>query len=133
MSEISNCSSNGECGSRLCYCNKMDESGCHYFMWLDDGLTGRAKDVFCELKQKKEIAEEKVKILEEKLEIADEKLKIAHQRVINLEEKLKMLEDNDEKKRLKMFKNLLVVIVVGMLLFYWDNKMVKGRGNLYLL
>ena len=117
-----------------CLCVVLqDEGGCHYFMWLDDGLTGRAKDAFCELKQKKEIAEEKVKIFEEKLEIAAEKLKIADQKVKNLEEKLKKLEDNVEKKRLKMFKNLLVVIAVGMLLFYWDNKMAKGIGNLYLL
>ncbi|KAL1831586.1 hypothetical protein ACET3Z_001237 [Daucus carota] len=113
--------------------NLQDEGGCHYFMWLDGGLTGPAKDVFCELKQKKEIAEEKVKILEDKLEIAADKLKIADEKVKILEEKLKMLEDNVEKKRLKIFKNVFVVIVVAMLLFVWDKKMAKGGENLYLL
>ncbi|WOH00551.1 hypothetical protein DCAR_0519917 [Daucus carota subsp. sativus] len=99
MSEISKCSSDGECGSRLCYCNNVVRNRTS---WTSKNPGRRFETC----------AKYKVKILEEKL---------------------KMLEDNVEKKRLKIFKNVFVVIVVAMLLFVWDKKMAKGGENLYLL
>lgn len=99
------------------------EGGCEFFMWIDEGVSSRAKEAFNILNQKKILVEEKLKIAEEKLKIAEEKLKMAKEKLKITNEKLQKITMKKIRKAGKQSKFLpicimltVVVVVVGLVM-----------------
>lgn len=108
----------------------QEEGGCDFFVWMDDGLTGRAKEAFYELNQKKVLIEEKLKIAEEKLKIVEEKLKIVEDKVGRKAMKKKK---RNRKKQANFIKSCVMVTIIVLLVVFCNHKMVEFSDKKYLI
>ncbi|XP_074373847.1 uncharacterized protein LOC141714213 [Apium graveolens] len=80
-------------GRRFWSCQKnKDERSCNFFMWIDDEMSGRARNLLCELTQRNVMLEQNLLKLEEKL--------------YKMKKKKKMI------KKQKQTQNLLLCTVV---------------------
>lgn len=106
---------------------KQEEDGCNFFVWMDDGLTGRAKEILSELSLKKSLVEEKLKLVEEKLMLVEEKLKVAEEKLAKKALKKKI---NKAKIQDNFVKNCIVVVLIAVVVMLLNNRMVQDRKYL---
>ncbi|KAL8089731.1 hypothetical protein AgCh_039282 [Apium graveolens] len=111
-------------GRRFLTC---EEDGCNFFIWIDDGVSGRAKEILIELSQKKSFVEEKLKPVEENLMAAEGKLKAAEEKLARKVLKKKMKKSKNEDN---FVKNCIVVVLIVVVVMLLNNKMVPDRKYL---
>ncbi|KAK1403292.1 GRF-type domain-containing protein [Heracleum sosnowskyi] len=104
-------------GRRFYTCSiAKDVQGCHFFQWADEGFTGRAFDVITHLNHRKIYLEEKLKLVEQNIE----KRRILKEEKMQLIEGKQTLEKEIKRlgRQLKLCAFVDVAAVVLMLLFW---------------